>query len=215
MARHSRNSARAALTLLVVLLAGAPASAHRLDEYLQAARIAIEPAAVRVELDLTPGVAVANSVLAELDRDRDGAVSSAEAKAYVDRVAGALSLEIDGKPLVLSVTGRTVPSVAAIRAGEGTLGIQFAASLAGVGSGPHQLSFRNSHRPDVSVYLANALVPPSDRVAVTNQRRDYNQRRLDVDYVLREERPGTWWLAGVGAALLAAIAFIVQQKGTL
>jgi len=33
--------------------------------------------------------------------------------------------------------------------------------------------------------------------------------------VLREERPGTWWLAGVGAALLAAIAFIVQQKGTL
>src|SRR5262249_39569825 len=39
----------------------------------------------------------------------------------------------------------------------------------------------------VSVYLANVLVPASDRVDVTNQRRDYNQRELDVDYVLRNE----------------------------
>jgi hypothetical protein len=214
MARNSRNSARASLTLLLVLLAGATASAHRLDEYLQAARIAIEPSAVRVELDLTPGVAVASSVLADLDRDRDGTISSGEAKVYVDQVAGALSLEIDGKPVGLSVTRRLVPSAAAMRAGEGTLRIELAASLTGVASGPHQLSFRNAHRPEVSVYLANALVPASDRIAVTNQRRDYNQGQLDVDYVLRAEQPGMWWGAGIGAALLVAIAFIVQQKGT-
>jgi hypothetical protein len=44
------------------LIAGtaSTASAHRRDEYLQAARIAVGPDRVRIELDLTPGMAVAD-----------------------------------------------------------------------------------------------------------------------------------------------------------
>ena len=73
----------------------------------------------------------------------------------------------------------------------------------------------NCEQPDIGVYLANAVVPATDRVAVTNQRRDYNQSSLDVDYVLREDRQGTAWLAGLGAAVfLVLLGFIVQQKGT-
>lgn len=65
-----------------------------------------------------------------------------------------------------------------------------------------RLRIQNDHLPAVSAYLANALVPDSDRVDVTNQRRDYNPRTLDVDYLLRD-KPKTWW------------DFIFQQKGTL
>ena len=44
-----------AWVLVLVAVAG-PVSAHRLDEYLQAARIGIDPERVQIELDLTPGV---------------------------------------------------------------------------------------------------------------------------------------------------------------
>jgi hypothetical protein len=46
------------LLAAIVLAAGAGLSAHRHDEYLQAARIAIDPDGVRLELSLTPGIAV-------------------------------------------------------------------------------------------------------------------------------------------------------------
>ena len=57
-----------------------------------------------------------------------------------------------------------------------------------VSAGPHHLLYRNSHHPDIGVYLANVLVPASHRIAVTGQRRDVDQRQLIVDYVLRGER---------------------------
>ena len=37
------------------------------------------------------------------------------------------------------------------------------------------------------MYLANALVPASDRVTVAAQRRDVDQRELVVDYTLRAD----------------------------
>ena len=43
---------------VLLLSYGAPASAHRLDEYLQATTIALEKNRVHAELRLTPGVAV-------------------------------------------------------------------------------------------------------------------------------------------------------------
>jgi hypothetical protein len=214
MARSSRSRASAALALLVVVLAGASTSAHRLDEYLQAARIAIEPDRLQIDLDLTPGVAVADSVVHDIDRDRDGSVSSAEAQAYVERVLGGLSLDVDGRPLAARVSGSTFPTVDAMRAGAGTIRIHLTAPLPGLSAGGHHLRLRNAHRPDIGVYLANALVPASDRVAVTNQGRDYNQRTLDVDYVRLEDEQAGWWRAGLGAAcLLVLLGLIVQQKG--
>jgi hypothetical protein len=168
--------------LAIALAGGTRVSAHRLDEYLQAARIAIDPDRVRVELDLTPGVAVADRVLSDIDRDRDGSISSAEASAYVERVRAALSLDVDGIPLTARVTSSVLPPVAAVLAGEGTIRIQLAAPLPRMEAGAHHLRFRNGHRPDVGVYMANALVPANDRIAVTDQSRDADQRMIDVEY---------------------------------
>ena len=82
----SRSRAIGALTLLLVLMSGSWTSAHRRDEYLQAARLAIDPDRVELALDLTPGIAVADLVLSEIDVDRNGLISVAEARAYSDRV---------------------------------------------------------------------------------------------------------------------------------
>ena len=163
-------------------------SAHRRDEYLQAARLAIEPARVQIHLDLTPGIAVADTVLRQIDRDRTGTISADEGQAYADVVLKAVRLESDGQPLRLELSDRRFPAIEAVRRGEGVIRLEFTAAMPPLSPGAHTLRYRNSHRPEIGVYLANALVPASERLTVTAQRRDVDQRELMVDFVLRQER---------------------------
>jgi len=167
--------------------ATAALSAHRKDEYLQAAKLAIDPARVQIELDLTPGIAVAEDVLRAIDLDRNGALSPAETSAYVTSVVRDVTLDVDGQLLTARVLSTEFPAIESVRRGEGTIRLQLSASLPPLSAGGHQIRYRNAHRPDVGVYLANALVPSTDRVAVTGQDRDVDQRELRVDYRLRGE----------------------------
>ncbi len=67
-----------------------------------------------------------------------------------------------------------------------------------------------------SVYLANALVPKSDRIVITAQRRDHAQRELTIDYVLRPG-PATaapWWMMG-GLTGVAVLALLLTRGSTL
>src|SRR5262245_52531648 len=171
--------------LVLLILASSPVSAHRRDEYLQAARIGIEPDRVRIELDLTPGLSVAPSLLAEIDRDGNGAISREETGAYAARVAGDVRLELDGRTLALEPVESECHLVGRILKGEGTLALQWTAALPTLASGGHRLTWRNGHHSDVGVYLANALVPASARVAITSQQRDVDQKELAINYELR------------------------------
>src|SRR4051812_45984017 len=71
--RSSHGSRWTAGVLAAIALAagGNRLSAHRLDEYLQAARLGIGTERVELELDLTPGSSVANVIIAGIDRNRD------------------------------------------------------------------------------------------------------------------------------------------------
>ena len=189
----------------MIVGAGSSTSAHRRDEYLQAARIAIDPDRVRVEVDLTAGIAVADAVLAGIDADRDGAISSSEAQAYAAVVRQAVRLDVDAAPISAALVSSAFPDVAALRGGEGPIRVVLLASLPPLGPGRHQIRYRNAHRADIGVYLANALVPASDRVAINGQQRDAAQRELIVDYELRPSRPGSGALpfaASLGVAVL-------------
>jgi hypothetical protein len=189
------------LTLLLVLMSGSWTSAHRRDEYLQAARLAIDPDRVELALDLTAGIAVAEVVLLEIDLDKNGLISVAEARAYSDRVLSAIALDVDGIPLRVELVESTFPTFDSVRQGEGTTRIQAAASMPRLSDGLHHLRYRNAYRSDIGVYLANALVPASDRVMVTAQRRDINQRDLVIDYMLsRQPAPTARRGLSVGAA---------------
>ena len=139
---------------------------------------------MRIELDLTPGIALAEAIIADIDRNRDGSLSPDEQRAYGSLVLSALTLEVDGTPVRARLGATDFPDAEAMRRGEGTIRLQSAATLPRLSIGAHQLLFRNRHHPDRSVYLANALVPESDTVAVTAQRRDVDQSELTIDYVV-------------------------------
>jgi len=194
MRGHSGLAIGAALAL--TLLATADVFAHRTEDYLQAARIGVEPDRIQITVDLTPGTAVAESFLAAIDRDGDGSLSAAEQREYARQMVSAWQLDLDGRSLPTRVRASSFPDAAAVRRGEGTIRLDVEATVPDLSPGSHRLLFRNAHLAGHSAYLANALVPESDRVAVTAQRRDRDQSELIIEYTM----PG-----GSAAASLAGI----------
>ena len=204
------NRGAIALVVAVVFVAGTPASAHRLDELLQAARIGIAVDRVELELDLLPGAAVADRMIAEIDRDGDGRFSDHEQRAFVDRVFAEIEMAVDGKTLRLGPRTFTFPAAAAFRTGDGVIAIRASAPLTITSWGDHHLAFDNGYRRDISVYLANALVPETNRVAVTGQQRDGAQSRLIIAYDLRAQQEALPY-AGLSAAI-AAVAVVARKS---
>jgi nickel/cobalt transporter (NicO) family protein len=131
-----------------------------------------------------------------------------EQRAYGELVVSALTLDVDGTPVRTRLGAVAFPDTDAIKRGEGTIRLHSATPLPRLARGRHQLRFRNNHDPDRSVYLANALVPGSDDVAVSAQRRDENQTELTIDYELRAGTAAStdaWLLGGLAAAMVAAL----------
>ena len=186
-ARSLRGSSTlsAVLAGVVVLGASTGVSAHRRDEVLQAARIEVEPSDVRVEVNVTPGIAAADALLREIDLNLDGALSPSEQQSFSARVISLLTLRIDGSaPLPLVLAGSDFPTPALMKKGEAAISLRVAADIPSLEAGEHSLEFRNDHATVGSVYLANALVPDSPRLTITNQRRDLEQRGLTLDFTI-------------------------------
>jgi len=191
-----------------VLLAASATSAHRRDEYLQTARVAVDPDRIAIELDLTPGIAVAEQMLAAIDRDGNRSISDEEAAIYRREVLDAVTVDLDGAPLSLELVDSTVPEVAAVLNGEGTMRLHAAAALPRLSSGTHRLRYRNSHRSNIGVYLVNALVPASERVSIVAQRRDVDQRDVTIEYTLAADR-ATRVRGGLSAATAGAAIWLM------
>jgi hypothetical protein len=185
----------------IVLAAAAPASAHRLDEYLQALRVDVRGDAIVLELDLTPGANLAADIVSVLDPEGDGAIDSNRSEAYATEVARSLELAIDGGRSTLALVNRQFPSVDKLRAGSGVIRVVMRADVAHAG-GSHQLRVENGFRSDVSVYLANALRPDGGAVTIASQRREPSQRTLTLDYVVGPPPLTRFSVAWTSAALL-------------
>ena len=188
-----------------------PASAHRLDEYLQATRIAVEPERVNVEIDLTPGADVAAAVVALIDANHDGEISKSEQEAYARLVLASVSLYVDDEGQHLMLRSSVFPRIPEMKEGVGVIRLNASAETPGV-AGRHRLFFRNDHRPEMSVYLANALVPASDRVRIAQQERDTFQHELRFDYSISPKTSSawlalSWWLIPVFGAAAIVVRF--------
>jgi hypothetical protein len=200
------DAAGAALAIVLLLGASSDVAAHRLDECLQAATIAVEPDHVALDLSLTPGVDVVGRIIQEIDRNGDGAVTVDEQRAFAATLVASIALSNDGHALELRPADITFPELVTLRRGEGTIRLQSTAPLSPQAPGGHQLSFQNRYRPEVSVYLANALVPESRRIAVTSQHRAHDQHELTLSYSVSESRATSLWvLTGVAIALAAVL----------
>ena len=111
------------------------------------------------ELDLTPGISVADAIIAVMDRDHDGVLSEAEKRGYVAQILGAIDLQIDGRARHLDLLASTFSEIDALRSGDGAVRVRAAVAVPQMADGDHQVTFRNTYRRDVSAYLANALAP--------------------------------------------------------
>jgi hypothetical protein len=201
--------------LLALSLAGG-AAAHQLDEYLQATLIGVTRDDVDVEIQLTPGVAMLPVLMAVIDQDRDGRISSREERAYVSRVARELELRVDGVPAPLSLIESTFPTLEAMREGLGTIRMKLRTARSG-----NELRFENRHLPQVSAYLVNCLAAPSDGLMVRRQKRDEAQRSIEFEYSFGAgtvPRPraawtalGPFWPASIGMLLAAWIAVLIYR----
>ncbi len=196
-----------AITIALLLLTTRDLSAHRRDELLQAARLAIAPNAIELQLDLTPGIELAEAVIAGIDRNRDGAFSEDEKAAFVSSVMSSIEVRIDGGPAVVPAPSVEFPDAASLRSGDGTVRLTSTIARSPLSNGAHAVSFRNDYRPESSVYLANALAPASDDVAIDRQTRDSEQRSLTIDYTIGRERFASLpvWLFGSGAMAWIAL----------
>ena len=184
-----------------------------LDEYVQAAQVALAPEGVRVELRLVPGVEVAERVFALIDSDGDGQISSAEEQAYARRVLQDVALEVDGRRATLTLKGVEFPSRREMDEGVGAIRLTLAAEANLGAAGEHRLSFRNDHLPEFGVYLANALVPATDALKITGQQRDALQHELQVDFLVLAPEAREWprWIGVLLLGLCAAL-LLTQWK---
>jgi HupE / UreJ protein len=171
----------AAITAILFSFA-ASLPAHRLDEYLQATIISVEQHRLEASMRLVPGVAVAQTVLAGIDINRDGMISETEQRAYAGRVLRDVSLRIDGHHLSPGLISVAFPSMQEMKEGLGEIQIEFEADLP-PGPANRRIIFENHHQSPISVYLVNCLVPRDRSIRITAQNRNNNQSLYQLDYV--------------------------------
>ena len=167
----------------IVILLALPVTllAHRLDEYLQAARLSLALDRIVLRADLTPGVDVAPLIFARINTNRDGRISDREGRAYANQVLKEIVLEVDGRRLRLDLVSSQFPSFQEMSGGTGAIRIEARAAWVGV-PGRHSLFYQNNHRPDLGAYLVNALVPASREIEITEQHRDPLQREIRLAF---------------------------------
>ena len=168
------------------------------------------PSAWQIELDLTPGIAIAPSVLAEIDRDRRWERRRRRSARVRRARAGRHPAGVDGRPLPLELVERAVPHRIDHVQRRGHDSPRLTVAVPPLAAGGHRISYRNDHRRDIAgVSRQCARSPRSDRVAVHAQRRSVDQRDIVIEYDLDGEAARTrigWFAPGLGAALFMAAA---------
>lgn len=194
---------RVSAMMVGVALAAMPTGvfAHRLDEVLLTSQVSIEPTRIVIDVYVTPGVLVARQFLENLDPLGDG-VNDTDLDAFAAALLRRFTLWSDGVQLKPMVVAADAAPTADLLEGTGAVHVSVEAGSDGA-AGQHFVEIANLYEPGVSIYLANAMLPPSDRVAIHAQTRDERQQRLRVDYSVA---PRAIWPFGILAATLALAA---------
>jgi hypothetical protein len=169
----------------LLLLVGAPASAHRLDEYLQATTFSLGKDRVQALVRLTPGVAVFRQVIPVIDSDGDRVISEDEQQAYAARVLRDFSLTIDGERMELRLLSFKFATIDEMKEGLGVIELLFSADVPRGESPSHRLIFENHHRRAIAAFLVNCLAPRDPDIRIKAQKRNNRQSYYRLDYTQR------------------------------
>jgi hypothetical protein len=211
-----------ALIAACIFLCAKGASAHRIDEYLQATILSLEAHRVQVSMRLIPGIRVSPSVIAAIDSDGDGAFSESEERAYAQRVLGDLSITLDGKNVQPALLSSSFPEPAQMREGLGEIHIEYAIDYAAdssYGGRNRSLILTNHHLNRTSVYLMNALAPQDRSIQILLQKRNEQQSLYELDYRMDGGMRMPWdnlaaWLNGIPSSSLFYLGMRHIAEGT-
>jgi HupE / UreJ protein len=205
-----------------ILAFGPTASAHRIDEYLQATLLSLETNRVEGSMRLIPGMSVSSSVIAAIDANGDGFFSEGEQAAYAHRVLENLSITIDGKSLQPKLVSWSFPQPAQVQEGLGEIHIEYIADLP-QGGPDRSLILTNRPLSGTSVYLVNVAVPHDRNIRIVTQKRNEQQSFYELDYqqinaahaVSRRPWSGlTVWLSGLQFSTLFHLGIRHIAEGT-
>lgn len=194
------------------ILVATCASAHRLDEYLQATLVSVEKTRMQGEITLTPGVAVYRVVFAALDTNSDGIVSEAEQRAYAERVLNDLSLSVDGRPLTARLLSFRFPGIEEMKDGRGEIQLVFSANLP-AGGASRRIGLANRHLSRIAAYQVNALVPRDPGIRIIAQNRNYDQSLYELEF--EQEGPSYsrfGWIAAAALLLFGRLGYLFHRR---
>jgi hypothetical protein len=212
----------AVITACCALIFGKTAFAHRIDEYLQATIFSLGENRVQASMRLIPGVLVAPSVIAGIDRDGDGAFSDDEKRLYAERVLNDLTITMDAKAIRPKLLAWSFPEAAQLKDGLGEIHIDYVLDVPH-GGPDRSVIIENRHLNSTSVYLMNVLVPSDPGIHLLAQKRNQNQSRYELDYQqLASDSAApltTWakaqvWLNGIQVADLFRLGMRHIAEGT-
>jgi hypothetical protein len=183
--------------------------AHQLDEYLQSTLVVIDPATIRLQIILTPGVAVAEQMIALMDRDTDGIISSQESTAYAELLKHDLSVQLDARDLALKLIASDIPTPAELRTGAGIVQVEFSAVPGAPANGLHTLALKNGHFPSVGIYLLNAAKPKSGTIQIIRQTRNEKQSAGEIEFTFQPPANPSRCVGYICALVGLLVAFFV------
>ncbi len=164
---------------------------------------------VELEIDLTPGASVADGIISLIDRDGDKRISPLEAERYGREVLAEVVLELDGRPIALTLNHVEASPLEEMRHGLGAIQVRASGDVESRMSFRRELHFQNNHHAASSVYLVNALIPTDPGISVVRQMRDAKQRDARIEYSVRPQWPKYvyWPVLGV-----AALFFVFRRR---
>jgi hypothetical protein len=204
------------LPLIMIAFIAGPLTAcgHVLDEYLQATLVVIDPGDIRLKINLTPGVEIAEEILHPIDHDRDGTISSDEAAAYGEMLKRDLTVRLDGRDTELKLADFKVPEMVDLRTGHGIMQMEFSIVPDAFAAGSHRLTFENKHFPAFAVYLFNASRPRTASIRIDRQNRNTNQSHGEIEFAYMPPSSNSLRTTGIVAsmAVLLVGTFAVLRR---
>lgn len=176
--------------LLACLALPYAVTAHQLDEYVQATLVDIEPNEIKLQINLTPGAAVAEQVLNLIDHDHDGVISTNEANTYAESFKRDFIVRLDNRVIPLKLETIACPEPAELRTGWGIILLDLSARIAQITPGAHTLTIENKHLAAISTYLVNASRPRSNSIQISAQKRNPKQSSGEIAFSLEPSKSG-------------------------
>jgi len=177
------TSARDGLLLALLRIVGRPVEtvwAHPHDELQQMVYLTPLPTGVTLELQIYPGLLVAEQLASAIDLDGD--ISEDEAKAHISKLSSDISVSFDGSAVPLDLVDFSYPAPALIRQSAAAIVVLLAAKPLDSTRESHAVTLSYTHEPPNSTIQLNVTLSSREPMNVSRVEREPDGKSLTMLY---------------------------------